>query len=480
MSQQELAPTAPELWEHEEIALPVLTCSHRSALDQVGRVFAGTRPLAMLFGEEATGSSYLIDCFLAEVGGDVAVVRITTPGADEVSWMQEVIRGIGFESKGLNLADLENVFAMFLAFQKTHRRRTILCIEEAQDCGEWVGDRIRKFVDLETEGEFGLMILVSGRPSLNALLDESFLGAAGTQGVERIAIAPFTLAETREFIKRRIQSTGSAEISQVIEFHAITLIHELSNGVADAVNNLCSKSLELANQEGTAPVTKDLVRTADRLLRPSPIRQGSDADIKLMNFNGVWLQQARLIVRSNKEVVQEHALDRGHVLIGRGELCDIRVHSPPVSRHHALVITSSDGVAIVDLESTNGTFVDGQRIRQHALQESCVIEIGDCTIEFVVGDNRAAWGYDSVRADNIEPSNASYTTQTLETCDRDEGRAPEGYTIKGNINRHGEKIYHVQGTRSYAATKIDESKGERWFRSVEEAVAAGWRASHRS
>lgn len=48
-------------------------------------------------------------------------------------------------------------------------------------------------------------------------------------------------------------------------------------------------------------------------------------------------------------------------------------------------------------------------------------------------------------------------------------------TIKGNISSGGEKIYHVVGCGSYSATKIDEPRGERWFCTEEEAVAAGWR-----
>jgi endonuclease YncB( thermonuclease family) len=51
--------------------------------------------------------------------------------------------------------------------------------------------------------------------------------------------------------------------------------------------------------------------------------------------------------------------------------------------------------------------------------------------------------------------------------------------IKGNISSKGERIYHVPGGRWYEATKIDESKGERWFCSEAEAVAAGWRPAKR-
>ena len=52
-----------------------------------------------------------------------------------------------------------------------------------------------------------------------------------------------------------------------------------------------------------------------------------------------------------------------------------------------------------------------------------------------------------------------------------------GCQIKGNINSKGDKIYHAPGkSSSYGATRIDESKGERWFCSESDAKAAGWRA----
>ena len=50
--------------------------------------------------------------------------------------------------------------------------------------------------------------------------------------------------------------------------------------------------------------------------------------------------------------------------------------------------------------------------------------------------------------------------------------------IKGNVSGSG-RIYHLPGSRDYDLTKIDESQGERWFCSVAEAEAAGWRAPRR-
>lgn len=56
-----------------------------------------------------------------------------------------------------------------------------------------------------------------------------------------------------------------------------------------------------------------------------------------------------------------------------------------------------------------------------------------------------------------------------------EKSAPPGCPIKGNISERG-RIYHAPWSRSYARTRINTAKGERWFCSEAEAVAAGWRA----
>jgi endonuclease YncB( thermonuclease family) len=57
------------------------------------------------------------------------------------------------------------------------------------------------------------------------------------------------------------------------------------------------------------------------------------------------------------------------------------------------------------------------------------------------------------------------------------GSADPKCQIKGNISRTGERIYHVPGSRHYEATLINTSHGERWFCTVAEAAAAGWRAA---
>jgi len=55
--------------------------------------------------------------------------------------------------------------------------------------------------------------------------------------------------------------------------------------------------------------------------------------------------------------------------------------------------------------------------------------------------------------------------------------SPNSCRIKGNISRNG-KIYHTPQSPWYGRTKIDTSKGEKWFCSEMDAKAQGWRAAH--
>ena len=230
MSHQQVAPTGPALWVEQEPASPFVADSHHVPLDQLGRAFAEARPLAILIGEGKSGASYLIRRFLAGIGDDVAVARITEPCSDAIAGMREIIRAIGFDPKEMSLVDLQNVFSMFLSTQKTHHRRTVICIEETQDNGWWMLDGVRRLVELEMEGKFGLMVILSGRPGLNELLNEPPLDAICARAGQHITLSPLTLAETRAFVRWQIETAGPADIRQVCGIDAVHLVHDLRTG----------------------------------------------------------------------------------------------------------------------------------------------------------------------------------------------------------------------------------------------------------
>ncbi len=88
-----------------------------------------------------------------------------------------------------------------------------------------------------------------------------------------------------------------------------------------------------------------------------------------------------LIVLAGKSVGRMHRISEGEMIIGRDDAATIRLDDDGVSRRHAQLICKLDGtVAVVDLGSTNGTWVEGQRINYHELEDGERIQIGSANI----------------------------------------------------------------------------------------------------
>ena len=92
---------------------------------------------------------------------------------------------------------------------------------------------------------------------------------------------------------------------------------------------------------------------------------------------------AKLVLSFNGETVREYELDQEVMTIGRKTDNDIHIDNLAVSGNHAKVLTILNDSFIEDLDSTNGTYINGEKITKHALQNGEVIAIGKHEITYV-------------------------------------------------------------------------------------------------
>jgi hypothetical protein len=90
----------------------------------------------------------------------------------------------------------------------------------------------------------------------------------------------------------------------------------------------------------------------------------------------------RLIVTNNGSVMNDLTMDKSRALIGRSEHNDISINNRFVSRHHALFVRHGAATILMDLNSTNGTFVNSKRVSNHVLIHDDVITLGHHRIKF--------------------------------------------------------------------------------------------------
>jgi pSer/pThr/pTyr-binding forkhead associated (FHA) protein len=99
------------------------------------------------------------------------------------------------------------------------------------------------------------------------------------------------------------------------------------------------------------------------------------------------MPQVKLRVISGKQQGSEISLQPGKFLVGREEDCHLRPNSDLVSRHHCVFTVDDFGVRLRDLGSTNGTFVNGERLRGAVvLNQNDRVVIGKLELDVVIGD----------------------------------------------------------------------------------------------
>ncbi len=97
---------------------------------------------------------------------------------------------------------------------------------------------------------------------------------------------------------------------------------------------------------------------------------------------------ARLVLSLESQVMAEYNMNKERYTIGRLPDNDIRIDNGAVSGHHSLIINILNDSFLEDLNSTNGTYVNGKLIKKHALQHGDVITVGHHQLRFVEDDEQ--------------------------------------------------------------------------------------------
>lgn len=99
---------------------------------------------------------------------------------------------------------------------------------------------------------------------------------------------------------------------------------------------------------------------------------------------------AKIIITRDKEVLREVELSQERLTIGRHRHNDVMIEHGGVSSNHAVIVTILDESFLEDLDSTNGTLVNGNPVSKHFLQPGDVITIARFKLQFVAGPRAPA------------------------------------------------------------------------------------------
>ena len=95
-----------------------------------------------------------------------------------------------------------------------------------------------------------------------------------------------------------------------------------------------------------------------------------------------WHFKGKLAVIDGPGIGQEVFIGRNHFTVGRAHSCSLTLDCHRVSRIHAQIVCLGDDAILEDMGSTNGTYVNDQRVTKRILVPGDKIEIGDSLMEY--------------------------------------------------------------------------------------------------
>lgn len=102
---------------------------------------------------------------------------------------------------------------------------------------------------------------------------------------------------------------------------------------------------------------------------------------------------ASLVIRTGPKKGAEYSITSSRTVLGRGTGSDIIIDDPAVSRMHSSIEFVNNAFILRDLESMNGTLVEGKSIKQSALGNGDTFQIGATVIAFVLAERRGSSVY---------------------------------------------------------------------------------------
>ncbi|MDH3532543.1 MAG: FHA domain-containing protein, partial [Gammaproteobacteria bacterium] len=315
----------------------------------------------------------------------------------------------GARSPDVALIELEE----FVVRQARDGRVSLLVVRNVNEMYPSALRLLCKLAELKSQGRFALrMVLVSRNPSFN-IIHAPAMTAIAVRTFSAFELGPMTGTESQRYLYAKLRASGCASPDNVFPADICSELYTASRGWPGILDSLAMQAIERARNWPIA-----LADIYPPVAAPMP---AATADISLVRDDAEPEVQ-KLYLTLNRQTLQEFEIRDSKILIGRSAICDISISSRFVSKHHALLIRGEDSMHLVDLNSTNGTFVNSVRVQSTALRHDDIISLGNHGIKLIAPAYRA-------KPINDEPDlSATTTMKTLEDL-RDIGDDTDSETV---------------------------------------------------
>lgn len=350
--------------------------SQRAALEMLRETHEHPQGLSLLQGPTLSGKSVLIRSFVDSIDHDCAVAIVDGKGLNTTNLLLAILRKFGYDIDLSSANELLGLVRVFALQQSASSVPPLLIIENTHELNPSALRALCELARVRTRTGSALkMVLVSDR-SLSPIVNSSGMKAIAERVLHDFHLRPMARDETRSYLHEKLHAAGADFPAFVFPNSVCDELWEASGGWPGILDRIAL--LAIARGE-TLPIPKEAIE------HPTlPIGTWDDAGVTQIDESpAVPPEPPRLVLTNNGSVIQDLKMLKPRLLIGRSEHNDIAIGSRFISRHHALIVRHGNSTFLMDLNSTNGTFVNSTRVSNHVLVHDDIVTVGHHKIKFI-------------------------------------------------------------------------------------------------
>jgi general secretion pathway protein A len=356
--------------------ITVVPCeAHLAALDFCATTYAHGDGLGLFQGPPLSGKSTVLREFTRTLREDAAFAVVDGAGLETNALLKDVLSQFGYEFEFNCTNELINMLKVFARQQAAAGHPPLLVIENTHAMIPSALSTLCDLASLRIRNRSALRFILASDRSLACMMKAPAMACIAKRHTGAFELEPMSDVETKNYVYAKMRAGGCTAPERVFPEHVCLELYAASNGYPGVIERLVLLALSKA---GKAPITPELI--------VQPEFAGNLAALRDLECDWEMDREAPppvLFVSFNGELLRELVLDRPRLLVGRSEHNELRISSRFVSRHHALFVRHGDATFLMDLNSTNGTFVNSRRISNLMMRHDDVVQLGNYRIKFV-------------------------------------------------------------------------------------------------
>lgn len=340
-----------------------------AALDFLAATYADDHGLGLFQGPPLSGKSTIIRQFTDSLHEDTAYAVVDGAGAETDALLKDILRQFGYDLHFDSVKELTNMLKVFVVQQTLSNHAPLLIVENTHAMNPIALSTLCELVALKVHEKSALRVILASDRSMAAMVKAPAMSCIAARMTGSFSVEPLSDFETRNYLYEKLRAGGCPAPQTIFPGDVCLELHAAAGGWPGIVDQLALQAFRKAER---FPVSADLIEKRPKL---QDIRTTSDGE--------ATSDRPKLYVTYNGETVAELTFDGERLLVGRSEHNELRISSRFISRHHALFVRHGKSTFLMDLNSTNGTFVNSRRISNLMLKNDDIVLVGNHRIKFV-------------------------------------------------------------------------------------------------